>query len=40
MAASYGLPVGTADYYDYTGAQLMLYADENGVLTAVRLTRN
>lgn len=40
MAASYGLPVGTADYYDYAGAQLMLYADENGVLTAVRLTRN
>lgn len=40
MAASYGLPTGTADYYDYQGAQLMMYADETGVLAAVRLNAN
>lgn len=40
MAASYGLPTGTADYYDFQGAQLMMYADETGVLAAVRLNRN
>ena len=40
MAATYGLWPGTADYYDYPGAQLMLYADETGVLYAIRLTKN
>ncbi len=39
LAASYGLPAGTGDYYDFDAAQLLLYADANGVLYAVRLTR-
>ena len=38
LAASYGLPVGTGDYYDFETAQLLLYADAQGVLYAVRLT--
>jgi hypothetical protein len=40
LAASYGLPVGTADYYNYDHSQLLLYADTDGVLQAVRLTRS
>lgn len=39
LAASYGLPVGTGDYYHFETAQLLLYADETGVLYAARLTR-
>jgi hypothetical protein len=38
-AADYGLPVGIADYYTISGRQLMLYADSNDVLYAVRLTK-
>ena len=38
-AADYGLPVGTADYYTISGRQLMLYADSDDVLYAVRLTK-
>ncbi len=40
LALSYGLPVGTADYYNYENTQLLLYADAEGVLWAVRLTRS
>lgn len=39
LAASYGLPAGTGDYYNFDAAQLLLYADADGVLYAVRLTR-
>lgn len=39
LAASYGLLAGTGDYYDFETAQLLLYADADGVLYAVRLTR-
>ena len=39
IAADYGLPVGTADYYTMANRQLMLYADENEVLYAVRLSK-
>ena len=38
MAGNYGFPVGTADYYTFGEHQLLLYADENGMLLAVRLT--
>lgn len=38
MAFDYGLPVGTADYYTFDNRQLLLYAGEDGVLYAVRLT--
>ncbi len=38
-AADYGLPVGTADYYTFEDTQLMLYADESGVLYAVQLKK-
>ena len=38
LASSYALPMGTADYYQLDGAQLLLYADTDGVLYAVRLT--
>ncbi len=37
IAPDYGLPVGTADYYSIGDKQLMLYADENGVLYAIQL---
>ncbi|MBN1778197.1 MAG: hypothetical protein JW811_08760 [Clostridiales bacterium] len=36
-AVDYGLPAGTADYYTISNRQLMLYADETGVLYAVRI---
>jgi len=39
LAYDYGLPEGTADYYTYGGHRLMLYADEDGILYAVRLTK-
>ncbi|MFH1512540.1 MAG: hypothetical protein ABIG45_04195 [Bacillota bacterium] len=39
LAADYGLPEGTADYYPVAGRQLMLYADANDVLFAVRLSK-
>jgi len=39
IAADYGLPVGTADYYTISDRQLMLYADENNMLHAVRLAK-
>jgi hypothetical protein len=39
LAYNYGLPTGTADYYTVGTRQLMLYADENNVLFAVRLTQ-
>lgn len=39
IAPDYGLPVGTADSYTIAGRQLMLYADENEILYAVRLTK-
>jgi len=39
IAADYGLPVGTADYYLIDNRQLMLYADENDILYAVRLAK-
>ena len=39
IAVDYGLPVGTADYYTLSGRQLMLYADANDTLYAVRLTK-
>jgi hypothetical protein len=38
LAYDYGLPVGTADYYTFGKNQLMMYADESGILYAVRLT--
>lgn len=38
VATDYGLPAGTADYYTISDRQLMLYADSNDVLYAVRLT--
>ncbi|MCE5342780.1 MAG: RsiV family protein [Eubacteriales bacterium] len=38
LAYDYGLPIGTADYYTIGNRQLLLYADENDVLYAVRLT--
>jgi len=38
IAADYGLPVGTADYYTISDRQLMLYADANDMLYAVRLS--
>ena len=38
QAADYSLPAGTADYYAIEGRQLMLYADADGLLYAVRLT--
>jgi len=39
IAADYGLPAGTADYYTISDRQLMLYADTSGILYAVRLTK-
>ncbi len=39
LAYDYGLPVGTADYYAFGKRQLMMYADGDGVLYAVRLTQ-
>ncbi len=39
ISTDYGLPVGTADYYTVSGRQLMLYADENDILYAVRLAK-
>lgn len=39
MASDYGLPAGTMDYYTVAGRQLMLYADVNDVLYAVRLAK-
>lgn len=39
LAADYGLPVGIADYYTIANRQLMLYADENDILYAVRLSK-
>ena len=39
LAYTYGLPVGTADYYTFESSQLFLYADEDGLLYAVRLTQ-
>jgi len=39
VSADYGLPVGTADYYTISDRQLMLYADENGLLYAIRLRK-
>ena len=38
MAYDYGLPVGTADYYTFGKHQLLMYADENGILYAVRIS--
>ena len=38
MAYDYGLPVGTADYYTFGNRQLLMYADENGILYAVRIS--
>ena len=38
LAYSYAWPAGTADYYQLDGALLLLYADADGVLFAVRLT--
>ena len=39
LAYDYGLPTGTADYYNLGGHQLMLYADSTDTLFAVRLTQ-
>lgn len=39
LAYTYGLPVGTADYYTFESSQLFLYADEDSLLYAVRLTQ-
>ena len=39
MAYDYSLPAGTADYYTLGGRQVMLYADADGLLYAVRLTQ-
>jgi hypothetical protein len=39
LAADYGLRTGVADYYAFSGRQLVLYADENDLLYAVRLTK-
>jgi hypothetical protein len=39
VAADYGLLPGTADYYTISGRQLMLYADENNILYAVRISK-
>jgi len=38
MAYDYGFPAGTADYYTFGDRQLLLYAGEDGILYAVRLT--
>ncbi|HNW86815.1 MAG TPA: RsiV family protein [Candidatus Limiplasma sp.] len=38
LAFDYGLPVGTADYYSFGERQLLLYADADGVLYAIRVT--
>ena len=38
LASDYALPTGTADYYTFGDRQLLLYAGENDVLYAVRLT--
>lgn len=38
MAFDYGFPAGTADYYTFGNRQLLLYAGEDGILYAVRLT--
>lgn len=38
LAYDYGLIPGTADYYSFGERQLLLYAGEDGVLYAVRLT--
>lgn len=40
LAYDYGLPLGTADYYSFNGRQLLLYADENDTLYAIRITRS
>ncbi len=40
LAYDYGLPLGTADYYSFGGRQLLLYADENDTLYAIRITRS
>lgn len=39
LSADYGLPAVTADYYTVANRQLVFYADENGVLYAVRLMK-
>lgn len=39
VAFDFGLPVGTADTYTIADRQLMLYADENGLLYAIRLRK-
>ena len=39
LAFDYSLPTGTADYYNLGGHQLLLYADDNDTLYAVRLTQ-
>ena len=39
MAYDYGLPAGTADYYSIGGHQVMLYADADQLLYAIRLTQ-
>lgn len=38
LAYDYSLPVGTADYYTIGNHQLLMYADENGILYAVRIS--
>jgi hypothetical protein len=39
LAYNYGLPTGTADYYAYGSRMLLMYADADDVLYAVRLTK-
>ena len=39
LAADYGLPICTADYYSIANRQLILFADESGVLYAIRLSK-
>ncbi len=39
LAADYGLPIGTADYYTIGNRRLMLFADETGNLYAVQLKK-
>ena len=38
LAYDYSLPVGTADYYTLGNHQLLMYADENDILYAVRIS--
>lgn len=39
MAFDYGLPVGSCDLYRFGQNELRLYADENGTLCAIQLSR-